>query len=163
MTFAQLEPVSRKRKIVDISNYNEFRSGHKGYDPWRSGKHCSFLAWKQRIVLMVPGEKFPCLRCDDYRIIKTRIVDPEFAEQPDEESPFQLNIHPLADMAIQPTQQIGNVLADTIVPVEPPLANDEIVPAAEFKGRASNGLYAYVKENPVFNHLEGPLYRCTVK
>ena len=115
---------------------------------------------------MAPGEKFPCLRCDDYRIIKTRIVDPEFAEQPpmlmDEESPFQLNIHPLADMAIQPTQQIGNVLADTIVPVEPPLANDEIVPAAEFTRRAENGLDAYVKENPVFKHLEGPLYRCTV-
>ena len=146
MTFAQLEPVSRKRKIVDISNYNEFRSGHKG------GHICSFLTWKQKIVLMVPGEKFPCLRCDDYRIIKTRIVDPEFAERPDEESAFQLNIHPL-----------GNVLADTIVPVELPLANDEIVLAAEFKGRALNNIEAYVKENPVFKHLEGPLYRCTVK
>ena len=101
---------------------------------------------------MVPGEKFPCLRCDDYRIIKTRIVDPEFPERPEEESAFQLNIHPF-----------GNVLADTIVPVEPPLANDEIVPAAEFTRRAENGLDAYVKENPVFNHLEGPLYRCKVK
>ena len=125
---------------------------------------------------MVPGEKFPCLRCDDYRIIKTRIVDPSCAEQPlaimDEESPFQLNIHPLADMARQqlqhqqPTQQIENVeppLADTIVPVELPLANDEIVLATEFKGRALNNIEAYVKENPVFKHLEGPLYRCTVK
>ena len=70
---------------------------------------------------MVPGEKFPCLRCDDYRIIKTRIVDPEFAERPNEESAFQLYIHPLDPL-----------------------------------GR-------FTAENPVFKHLEGPLYTCTVK
>ena len=90
----------------------------------------------------------------------------------DEESPFQLNIHPLADMARQqlqhqqPTQQIENVeppLADTIVPVEPPLANDEIVTAAEFTRTGERGLDAFVKENHVFDHLGGPLYRCKAK
>ena len=67
---------------------------------------------------------------------------------------------PLLDGAIMHAE---SSLADTIVPVEPPLVNDEMVPAGEFTLSRERGLAGFLRVNPIFEHLGGPLYRCKAK
>ena len=54
-------------------------------------------------------------------------------------------------------------LADTMVPVEPPLFHDKIVAADEFLKSRERGIKAYIEQYPVYESLGGPVYKCKAK
>ena len=103
---------------------------------------------------MGPDAKSPCTRCENYRIKTVMEVDASL-----EGAIVPVN-PPLVDGAIMDAE---SSLADTIVPVEPPLVNDAMVPAGEFTLSRERGLAGFLKVNPIFEHLGGPLYRCKAK
>ena len=98
---------------------------------------------------MGPDAKSPCPRCENYRIQIVKEVDASL------EGAIVLVIPPMADGAIMHAE---SSLADTIVPV-----SDEMVPAGEFTLSRERGLAGFLKVNPIFQHLGGPLYRCKAK
>ena len=103
---------------------------------------------------MGPDEKSPCPRCENYR---RKTVEEDEASLEGAIVPVN---PPLVDGAIMHAE---SSLADTIVPVEPPLVNDEIVPVGEFTLSRERGLAGFLKVNPIYEHLGGPLYRCKAK
>ena len=103
---------------------------------------------------MGPDAKFPCPRCEHYRITVVTQVD---ALLPGDIVPVN---PPLVDGAIMDAE---SSLADAIVPVQLPVVNDEMVLAEEFTLSRERGLASYVKNNPIFEHLGGPLYKCKAK
>ena len=56
-------------------------------------------------------------------------------------------------------------LADTMVPLKPPRfqSDDQMVAADEFTKSRERGIEAYIKQEPVYEHLGGSSYRCKAK
>jgi hypothetical protein len=102
-------------------------------------------------------ENFPCVRCHVYLVKKRRLV--EQLEQLEQLEPAD----PPPITAI--VEDAESSLADTMVPFKRARfeADDEMIVADELQQSCKRGMEAYLKDEPVFEHLGGTSYRCKAK
>ena len=104
---------------------------------------------------MDADEKFPCGRCDNYLMKKRRLLEQL-------EPSFGGGIEPVVTAIMEDAE---SSLADTMVPLKPPRfqSDDQMVAADEFTKSRERGIEAYIKKEPVYEHLGGSSYRCKAK